>query len=340
MNKNSLNRYKAHHNKWIFNLLLWVLLFFVILFLFADFPLKKIDFIYVVSYLLTLIPPVSLLIYYLVPKFLKKEKYVVFVILSIIIISLFSYLNIQFHQLIIDKIFTDYYFISYYNDVQTLIVFAAVSLIATFFKLLEDWIHYNQNERREIEERLKVLKGQINPHFLFNSLNVLYSLSVGKNKEVTEATLQLSNILRYVLYDSERKTTIEKEKELIENYIAFEKNRHTVNSTIKFISNIDTDSEIQPMLLLPLVENSFKHGLKSNINNPFVIINLEFNKNVLLFEIENNFKANNLKYTEEYNGIGVKNIKENLAILYPNKQELTIEKTNETYKVKLVIDLK
>ncbi len=175
---------------------------------------------------------------------------------------------------------------------------------------------------------------------MFNSLNVLYSLSVGKNKEVTEATLQLSNILRYVLYDSERKTTIEKEKELIENYIAFEKNRHTVNSTIKFISNIDTDAEIQPMLLLPLVENSFKHGLKSNINNPFVIIKLEFNKNVLLFEIENNFKENNLKYTEKYNGIGVKNIKENLAILYPNKHELTIEKTNEIYKVKLVIDLK
>lgn len=331
---------KNRHNKWVFNSLLWLFFFSILLLVFADFPLKKIDLIYTVSYVLSLVFPVTITLYYLIPSFLKKEKYVLFTLLLIVTILVFAYLNITFHQRLIDLLFPNYFFISYYNSSQTLLLFTLLILTALFIKLAEDWVYFNQKEKLQIQTKLNALKGQINPHFLFNSLNVLYALSLEKKEETTNAIIQLSDILRYVIYDVETDTIpIQKEIALIENYIAFEKNRHVENSKVSFNHSVKNNVEIYPMLLLPIIENAFKHGLKSGVKNPFVIINLQANNNELNFEVKNNYIAITKEKTNTYYGVGLKNVEQNLNIIYPNKHKFTVENLDNLFTVQLQIKL-
>ncbi|WP_299119140.1 sensor histidine kinase [uncultured Tenacibaculum sp.] len=211
-------------------------------------------------------------------------------------------------------------------------------------KLAKNWVYLNQLENKklkiknqQIEKQLHYLKGQINPHFLFNSLNVLYALSIEKKQEVTNAILQLSEILRYVIYDLDlKKISIHKEVELIKNYIEFEKNRHVPNSNIEFNYSINDNLEIYPMLLLPLLENSFKHGLKSGVSNPYINIKLKATSKKLDFQISNNFKE---KINSDFKGIGLKNIQENLTVVYPEKYHLLIENKSTVFTVNLTIYL-
>ncbi|WP_226742872.1 sensor histidine kinase [Polaribacter gangjinensis] len=195
-------------------------------------------------------------------------------------------------------------------------------------------------EKQQIENQLYYLKGQINPHFLFNSLNVLYSLAIDEKKEITNAILQLSDILRYVIYDvNTDKITIKKEIKLLKNYIEFEKNRHVNNASITFNFSIAEDEEIYPMLLLPLLENSFKHGLKSGVQNPFIEIKLTSKNKKLDFIISNNYKEIKNNNKTENHGIGLKNIQENLAIIYPNKHLFVVTNNNPIFSVQLTLNL-
>lgn len=329
---------KNRHNKWVFNGLLWLFFFGILLVLFADFPPKKIDIIYTISYVLTLVFPVTVTLYYLIPKFLKKEQYITFVSLLLLTILVFAFINIHFHQQLIDIVFPNYFFISYYNSYQTFLVFFLFTITALFIKLAEDWVYFNQNEKLQIQSKLNALKGQINPHFLFNSLNVLYSLSFEKKEETTNAILQLSEILRYIIYDVDTDTIpIEKEVNLIENYINFEKNRHVKNSKVSFEYSIENNVELYPMLLLPIIENTFKHGLKSGVENPFVAINLQVKNNQLNFVVKNNFVSISKEETNQYSGIGLKNVQQNLTIVYPDKHQFLVDKSADLFTVQLQI---
>lgn len=329
---------KNRHNKWVFNIFLWLFFFSFLLFIFADFPPKKIDIIYTVSYMITLFFPISITLYYLIPTYLKKEKYVVFILLLLMTIVFFGFINNTFHNQIIDVLFPNYYFISYFNDYQTYLVFTVFTFIALFIKLTEDWIYFNKNEKLQIQAKLETLKGQINPHFLFNSLNVLYSLSLEKKQKTTNAVLQLSNILRYVIYDTNTdRVSIKKEIDVIKNYIAFEKNRHLEKAKINFSYTVDSDEKIYPMLLLPIIENAFKHGLKSSVKNPFITINLQLQNKRFTFYAENNFVVPIILKDKTDEGVGLKNVQQNLAIIYPKNHNFVVEKTVDVFSVKLQI---
>jgi len=169
----------------------------------------------------------------------------------------------------------------------------------------------------------------------------LYSLAIDKKEDLTNAILQLSDILRYVIYDIEAdKIQLLKEIDLIKNYIAFEKNRQIKNSKITFNYSINEQKEIYPMLFLPLIENSFKHGVKSGVKNPFVNIDLHENNNRLTFKLSNNFKQKNTLENTNYNGIGLKNIQENLTLIYPNQHTFKTEINDDVFTVKLTLELK
>jgi sensor histidine kinase YesM len=333
----------------VFNALLWSCSFLILLFLFSGSSSpSKIDYIYTGSFIFTLVVPVCINLYWLLPRCLKKEKYILFGVLFIVNLILFSQINPWLFEVLVNSFFNDYFFISYHNTLEIYFVFAVFFILTTLIKLAEDWVSLNQLEnktlkiqKQQIENQLYYLKGQINPHFLFNSLNVLYSLAIEEKKEVTNAILQLSDILRYVIYDvNTNQITIKKEIELLTNYIEFEKNRHVNNSIITFNFKVDEDLEIYPMLLLPLLENSFKHGLKSGVKNPYIEVNLTAKNTKIDFVISNNFTEIINYNTKEEHGIGLKNIKENLAIIYPNKHLFSIENTGAIFTVKLTIDLK
>ncbi|TCP27939.1 histidine kinase [Tenacibaculum skagerrakense] len=328
---------KNNHNILAFNAILWLFYFTVLLVVFSDFPIEKIDIIYTVSYLLTLVPAVSIAIYYLLPTFLKKGKYVVFSIFLLGNILFFSSVNILTHNHVLDFLFPEYYFISYFNAFKTVLLFFGVISFAVLVKLFEDWLYLNQREKVMLQLELTALKNQINPHFLFNALNVVYSLSINKKEETTNAILNLSDILRYVIYEAtDKKITIQKEIALIKSYIDFEKKRTIANSKVDFTYSVDKEIEIYPMLLLPILENAFKHGLKSGVENPYINVNLIVNENQLLFEVENNFIPLE-KEDNHFSGVGIQNVQKHLEILYPKKHDFKIRSEEAIYKTTLSI---
>ena len=215
-------------------------------------------------------------------------------------------------------------------------------------KLSEDWFRLNkaknevlQLEKMEIQNQLQSLKSQINPHFLFNSLNVLYSLSLEDKEETSSAILDLSHILRYVLYETgDKKIPIEKEIDLIQKYLDFQKYRYQHHTSVHFDVQIEhNEFAIQPMLLLPLIENSFKHGVKGEVKDTFVNIRLIQKANHFSFYIENNRSGGESMADEKYAGLGLENIRQNLQLIYPNKHSFEIKETKAIFSVILKIDI-
>ena len=326
------------------NLLLWICSFVLFLFLFTeDGQPKTIDFIYAGSFLATIIPPVLVNFYILFPLFLKKERYFFYALTFIANILIFTQLNIWFFEHIIDYIFPDYYFISYSTYMNLLVIFSVFLIITTMINFSMDWFYFNRQENRElrirnqqIETQLALLRSQINPHFLFNSLNVVYALAIENKAETKDAIVQLSDILRYVIYDSNTdRIALKDEITLLKNYIEFQQFRHQHSENITFNYSTDDDNyKIYPMLLLPLVENSFKYGIKGDIDHTFIKINLKLENNLFCFDIENNF-SNTVEEVNHHSGVGLENIRNNLNIVYPKTHEFNIFKTEDTFKVSL-----
>ncbi len=340
--------FKANNrNRFVFNTFLKVVTILALIFLFSGRKTPEIiDYYYTICFVITLIIPISINLYVLFPKFLKRERYLSFTFFFLVNLVVFASINPLFFELVANTFLPDYYFISYHNTIEIFFIFFIVFVLSSLIKLGEDWVYLNQmenqillKEKEQAEQQLYYLKGQINPHFLFNSLNVIYSLAVNKSEEIEKAILQLSDILRYVIYDVEMdKIPLKKEVDLIKNYIAFEKNRQVKNSKVSFQHDVSETAKIYPMLLLPLIENSFKHGLKSGVPNPFVDISLKESNEVLKFEISNNFKAVPLSDKNE-SGIGLDNIQKNLNLIYPNKHEFKSNIQGDVYKVSLQINL-
>ncbi|RKF04689.1 hypothetical protein C8N26_0075 [Tenacibaculum lutimaris] len=187
------------------------------------------------------------------------------------------------------------------------------------------------------EQELKFLKMQIHPHFLFNTLNTLYGFALKKSDTAPDMILKLSNLLDYILYQVDKPSVLLKnEIQHIEDYISLEKRRFQESLEVNFIKNLHDDTiQIPPMLLLPFVENAFKHG--TQINDVLHInINLKTTEDFLSFHIKNTFKEN----TNNKKGIGLENIQKRLEMLYNQQSKLSISSENDLFIVDLKIPLK
>ncbi len=196
-------------------------------------------------------------------------------------------------------------------------------------------------ETEKLKLELNQLKTQIQPHFFFNTLNNIYSLSVQQSPGAPKMIEGLSSIMRYVIYECRHETVrLEQEVEFIRNYIYLENLRHTSMDLIDFsiqgeISNIN----IEPLLFMPLIENTFKHALGQNMREKWVKMVMSIDDNELIFQISN---AKNLTATmtdDKYGGIGLMNVRKRLALLYPDKHELVIHDEPDTFTVTLVISI-
>ncbi|NER14203.1 GHKL domain-containing protein [Leptobacterium flavescens] len=344
----SLNPYLKklnNHNALLFNGVLWSVSFVILLFIFSKgrTPLK-IDYIYTLSFLSSLVIPVLINLYILIPRLLKKEKYWWFIFAFAVNLIVFSQLQVLFFEPLIDTLFPDYFFISYHSDTRLITIFSIFLVTTSLIKLSEDWFHFNRNENLElkkknlhIEAQLSSLRSQINPHFLFNSLNVIYSLAIDGKNETKDAIVQLSDILRYVIYDADaERVTIEDELLLLKNYIEFQKFRVHGFQNIKLKLDIEDDQyKLYPMLLLPLVENSYKHGVKGDPEDTFINIEITQKNEAFSFKIENNNTEQVYDVDNEYSGVGLENIRKNLRIIYPGKHQFDIEDTEDKFTVNL-----
>lgn len=200
------------------------------------------------------------------------------------------------------------------------------------FKIKKEEAILAQQNRAE----LALLKSQISPHFLFNILNSLYALSLKTAKETPDVILKLADILRYSLYETqEREITISQEIHILETYIAIEQLRIPANARVSFQYVGGKDSiKIAPMLLLPLIENAFKHGVDSTIDDSYIEAHLYCDDNNLRFECKNSYKE---KATKDIGGIGIENIRKRLQLLYPSRHVIQIKKEEATFSVTLEI---
>jgi LytS/YehU family sensor histidine kinase len=214
-------------------------------------------------------------------------------------------------------------------------------LLSTVLKFIQDWF-LNEKVKSNLENEnliaeLAFLKSQINPHFLFNSLNNIYSLAYQKSEKTPEAILKLSEIMRYMLYESnEDKVELSNEIRYLENYIELQKLRFKDNIYIKFEINGDLlGLMITPLVLISFVENAFKHGIATDSENP-ISISLNLSDGKLLFHVSNIKSSMNKDIT---GGIGLQNVQRRLSLIYKDRYRLQIDDTNDIYNCELYLNL-
>lgn len=196
-----------------------------------------------------------------------------------------------------------------------------------------------QLEKAKLETELKFLKSQINPHFLFNSLHNIYASTIIQSEKAPEQLLKLSDILRYMLYDSnEESVSLEREITYLKNYLELAQLKDSRGLDVKFdVIEQHKGITVAPLLFIPFVENAFKHSQIEDLNNGYIHISLN------TFDDGLNFKVINSKPLVEYSkdrvgGIGLKNIQQRLELLYPSKHQLHIEETETTFKINLELN--
>ncbi len=217
---------------------------------------------------------------------------------------------------------------------------------STVLKIGKEWLTQERIkrdlERRNLQSELSFLKSQINPHFLFNTLNSLYALSLKKSDKAPELVLQLSEMMRYMLYESnEKRVSLAKEVQYIRNYLELERVRYGDKADICFEYSGDNAEgySIIPLLFIPFIENAFKHGLSNSLASGFVHINMLVAEGEIQFEIINS-KSPEPKDEHYYQGgIGLNNVKRRLELVYPGGYDLQINDLEETYTVNLHLDL-
>ncbi|KQS27960.1 sensor histidine kinase [Dyadobacter sp. Leaf189] len=201
-------------------------------------------------------------------------------------------------------------------------------------------------QRDNLNLELSFLKSQINPHFLFNTLNAVYAKTADLDEDAAELVLRLSNLMRYSLYESNRdKVVLAKEIDYIESYIELEKARFGEKAKIYYQLDGDPDRcMIAPLLLISLVENAFKHGVSKTLECAFVNITIMLENSTLYFSVENSTppsptSAPSIPKPDEIGGFGLKNTTKRLNLLYPDRHTFTVSRTSETFHTYLRIDL-
>jgi two-component system LytT family sensor kinase len=277
------------------------------------------------------------------PRYLDKQRYrqyAVYAIGTIIVFGLAKYgiANIFKSIALVRGGKTITFWQYMFSTAFTSVIFIFLS---TALKFTVDWF-LNERIQRDLENQrlsaeLSFLKSQINPHFLFNSLNSIYSLAYQKSDTTPEAILKLSEIMRYMLYEcNDNKVDLAKELQYLQNYIDLQKIRFGNKAFIAFEVNGEvTDQQIVPLLLISFIENAFKHGIANDPMSPIALrINLDAGS--LYFFIQNKKHTHN---RDASGGIGLNNVSRRLDLLYPGKYNLDIRDETDTYTVQLSLVL-
>ncbi len=228
---------------------------------------------------------------------------------------------------------------------MTIVSSLAILFISTIYKTMHD-ARCREAERIELknsqlESEMKFLKSQINPHFLFNALNNIYTLAQLQSPNTPEVILKLSDMMRYMLYESNTDfVCIEKELKYIENYISLHQLKEDGEMNITFdYSEANRAGQIAPLLILPFFENGFKHGNLENLEKGELKAVLKTSEDGIYFSIENT-KSANAHTKDEVGGVGLVNVKRRLELLYPNRHDIVVTDQDDLFKIELTINKK
>ncbi|MCE7993405.1 MAG: histidine kinase [Roseivirga sp.] len=334
--------YQLINAKWFQHPVFWVLSIYGIGSYFSiSNTVKFIDFFYAGLFHIPLFFLVYVNLGLLIPRFLQKGRYVSYVFTGVLSIAAAYGVHELTFEILLPLLPTEYYMVSFTDWEVPVTIFTIYFVLTALLKLSKSWYVLQRVEKEKLAIELNSLKSQVNPHFLFNSLNSIYSQALAKSEQTPDTVLELSNLLRYMLYEvGESTVELAKEVEMMENYIGLQKLRADASSEISFqIKGDPLKYKIAPLLFFPLIENSFKHGVKGVSDKAYVKMLLECNENQINFEIENNKGEVDDMEKGKYGGIGLENVKRRLTLIYPGKHEFTIEDRENLYRVNLKIQL-
>ncbi len=279
---------------------------------------------------------------FLFPRFYKNGKGFILISLLVVVSLALLFLQIDIHLIpdaensVHEEPPSIFHFFRYFFNLGFVyFVATSVSLMAQTAKLKETEKILTEEK---LETELKLLKAQINPHFIFNALNNIYSLTYMQSKNAPESILKLSEMLRYVFYDCNKdRVPLSSEIKYIDNFTAFQqmKSEFVQNISLKADTN-GANIEIAPMLFVPFIENAFKYSRIEENEDAFVSISIEHKNETLFFCIENSVPRNK---PASGSGTGIKNVQHRLNIIYPEKYDLQINDKDDLYRVDLSLKL-
>ena len=329
--------------RWLYHALFWITYYlFLCLIFYNAYQIR--DFIFYVQFIVFLPFSAALVyfnIYVLIPSLINRKKYLFYVFSLLFAIAINAFIN-QF----LKKMYAHFgsAIFAYTADMNFRNLFTeAIGLFyltgfTTGIKLSKDWIQNQQlmkeKEKQYLETELNFLKTQIHPHFFFNTLNNLYSLTLKKSDEAPEVVLKLSSLMSYMLYESNTaKVSLSKEISFLQNYLDLEKLRFGQRLTVQFeIEGQIEDVSIPPMILILFVENSFKHGVKNNVNRIHIDISLKVADEFLFFRVKNPIGE---RASGGKTGIGLKNAGRRLELLYGRNYQLDFSEQENEFIVSL-----
>ncbi len=331
---------RAIGNEVFVHALLWVLYLLATAYSRREPGLELYQLVFTFNYIIV----VTLVNYVFLPRLFYRKRYKAF--FGAVAAVLFASMLLE--ELVLEKIFFPDTRGDYFNPYYALIQISTTVGFFGGFRLAWDY-HFTTRametlEKEKAESQLNYLKSQINPHFLFNNLNNLYAYALEKSDKVPEMILGLSDILRYVLYESQGTyVSLGRELEQLKHYVALQRTQLEGRGSVTLA--IDGEAEgyrIAPLLLFSFVENSFKHSHSSQLAHVNIAITVTVADGRLLFVCTNPYEdvyRDSQHPNGEAKGIGLKNVRERLQLLYADKHELTITEDGQTYTVALDVEL-
>ncbi len=284
--------------------------------------------------------------YWVLPRYLLKGKYVQFTLIILLWGVAGYFLNYLFRAYVWIPLQQYMHWKGFNKSPWQQGTFLAMSttagvtsvivLFKSWYKKQGEWL---QSEKEKVTAELQLLKAQVHPHFLFNTLNNIYSFSLDNSPKTPQLILKLSSLLRYILYECKTdEVLLEKEIIVMKDYIDLEKERYA--NKLEVSLNIEGDIKdryIAPLLLLPFLENAFKHGTSEQLERPWLSMDISVKQNSFRCKIIN---SKNEDVIVRENGIGIMNVKKRVAFLYPGGNELKIDNEPDFFVVSLLLQLK
>jgi two-component system, LytTR family, sensor kinase len=299
------------------------------------------NFLYVLVFHITIIIAVYFNLKFLLVRYLNKSKFLKYLLGIIILLSVAVLANYSIFNFFIDKLFPSLYYISYFKIWELILIFKVYLVTSILLFLVMQYLEMLIARRDAARNELLALKGQINPHFLFNNLNTIYSMASKKDDRTSDVILKLSDFLRYVLYDTSCETIpLEKEVEIIRTYVGLQKervNQEVVQVILTTEGNFGSVN-ISPLLLLPLTENCFKHGIGKNTGE--IRIYIGFDGKQLHFKTENTVALREKTMAAENGGIGISNVEKRLHLIYSERHSLEYSEKDGVFRLEMKINLR
>lgn len=296
------------------------------------------NFMYVIVFHLTIAAAVYLHTNQLILKYLNQSLFRKYLLQVVGLIAGAAIINYCIFNYFLDKLFPNLYYISYFKIWELALIIFAYLLFTGGLFLTGQYARMLIEKREAARNELSALKAQINPHFLFNNLNTIYSMASQKDDRTPETVLKLSDFLRYILYDTSGETIpLQKEVEIIETYISLQKERINPEITSVELETEGNFSEVRiaPLLLLPLVENCFKHGVGKSKGE--IKIHIEFEDKYLRFRTFNTVALRETSH--ENGGIGIANVEKRLNLIYPDRHSIEFQEKDGLFWLEMKIQL-